>query len=69
MEILGLVLLMFIAWPLMAAANKAHREETGVNAPTRSQPRYIRRKARPKGISEQAEYEQWLARKQRQNWR
>lgn len=65
MAIVGLVLLVLVVWPLMAALNKAHREETGVDAPTRSQMKYIRRKARQKGIGEETAYNQWVARKQR----
>ncbi|MDR6663488.1 hypothetical protein J2W51_006082 [Tardiphaga robiniae] len=60
--IVGLILLPF-AWMLIAAANKAHRDETGVNAPTRDGWRRIRRNARKKGISEAEAYNQWLNRK------
>lgn len=60
--IVGLILLPF-AWMLIAAANKAHRDETGVNAPTRDGMRRIRRNARKKGISEAEAYNQWLNRK------
>ncbi|OYU90133.1 MAG: hypothetical protein CFE29_14130 [Bradyrhizobiaceae bacterium PARB1] len=60
--IIGLILLPF-AWMLMAAANKMHRDETGVNAPTRDAMRRIRRNARKKGISEAEAYNQWLNRK------
>lgn len=63
--VIGLILLPF-AWLFMSAANKTHREETGVNAPTRNAMRNIRRRARKLGISEAAAYDQWLARKQRQ---
>lgn len=60
--IVGPILLPF-AWILMAAANKAHRDETGVNGPTRDGWRRIRRNARNKGISETEAYTQWLNRK------
>lgn len=60
--IVGLILLPF-AWMLIAAANKAHRDETGVNAPTRDGLRRIRRNARKKGISEAEAYNQWLNRR------
>jgi hypothetical protein len=46
------------------AGNKQHRDETGVNAPTRNAMRRIRRNARKKGISETEAYFQWLNRKQ-----
>jgi hypothetical protein len=60
--IVGLILLPF-AWALLASANKTHRDETGVNAPTRDGWRRIRRNARKKGISEAEAYNQWLNRK------
>ncbi|WP_407186961.1 hypothetical protein [Bradyrhizobium centrosematis] len=62
--VIGLILLPF-AWALLAAANKAHRAETGVDAPTRTAMRNIRRNARRKGISEEQVYGQWLQRQQR----
>jgi hypothetical protein len=62
--IVGLILLPF-AWMLMAAINKEHRDETGVNGPSRDALKNIRRNARRKGISEGQAYDQWLARKQR----
>jgi hypothetical protein len=49
----------------MAATNKAHRAETGVDAPTRNALRNIRRNARRKGISEEQAYREWLGRQQR----
>ncbi len=58
-------LLMPVAWLLMGAANKAHRDETGVNMPTRSAMRNIRRTARKKGIPEEAAYSDWLVRQQK----
>ena len=64
MTILGIIAVIF-CWILIAALNKAHREETGVNAPSRQAMRNIRRNARRKGISESQAYEKWLARKQR----
>lgn len=60
--IVGLILMPF-ALMLMFAVNKSHREETGVNAPTRDAMRRIRRNARKKGISEAEAYNQWLNRK------
>jgi hypothetical protein len=62
--IVGLILLPF-AWMLLAAANQKHREETGVDGPTRDGWRRIRRNARKKGISESEAYLQWLNRKTR----
>ena len=59
--VIGLILLPF-AWALLAAANKAHRAETGVDAPTRTAMRNIRRNARRKGISEEQAYREWLQR-------
>jgi hypothetical protein len=49
----------------MAANNKAHRAENGVDAPTRNAWRNIRRNARRKGISEEQAYSEWLGRQQR----
>jgi hypothetical protein len=62
--IIGLVLLPF-AWMLMGAANKQHREETGVNMPSRGAMKGLRRRARQRGISEEQAYAEWLARKQK----
>lgn len=58
----AIVALIFV-WALIAAANKQHRDETGVNGPTRHGWRRIRRNARKKGISEAEAYNQWLNRK------
>lgn len=55
--IIGFILSPF-AWVFMTASNEAHKNETGVNAPTRSRMNSIRRKARKNGISEQAAYSQ-----------
>lgn len=62
--IIGLILLPF-ALMILAAAGKAHREETGVPMPSRGAMKNIRRTARKKGISEAAAYSQWLLRKQK----
>jgi hypothetical protein len=62
--IIGLILLPF-AWMLLAAAGKAHREQTGVPMPSRGAMKNIRRNARKKGISEGEAYAQWLNRKQK----
>jgi hypothetical protein len=62
--IIGLVLLPF-AWMLMGAANKGHREETGVNMPSRSALKGLRRRARQRAISENEAYAEWLMRKQK----
>ncbi len=59
--IIGLI----ISLALMAGANKQHKEEMGVNMPSRNAMKRIRRNAREKGTSEQAAYEQWLRNKQR----
>jgi len=64
MAILGFILLIVVTIALVGL-NKQHREETGVNMPSRGSMRNIRRTARRKGISEQQAYEEWLARKQR----
>lgn len=61
--LVGLILLPF-SWMLIAAVNKEHRNETGVNMPTRSAMRGIRRTARKKGLTEEAAYNQWVERKQ-----
>jgi hypothetical protein len=64
MAVVGVVLVVF-CFVILAALNKAHREETGVAAPSRGAMRNIRRNARKKGISEAEAFEQWLARKQK----
>jgi len=64
MWIIGLILLP-LCWALIAAANKQHKDETGINGPTRKQMSNIRRNARKKGISEDAAYAEWLRREQR----
>ncbi len=60
----GLVLLPF-AFLIMLGLNKAHRDQTGVNMPSRSAMRGVRRRARKKGISEAQGYSEWLQRKQK----
>ena len=62
--VVGLILLPF-AWALFAAASKAHRTETGADAPTRNAMRNIRRDARRKGISEEQAHREWPQRQQR----
>ena len=62
--IIALVVVAFI-WLLMGAINKQHREETGVNMPTRSAMKNLRRRARKRGISELQAYNEWVERKQR----
>jgi hypothetical protein len=62
--IIGLIGVVF-SWILMAAINKQHREETGVNMPTRSALRNLRRRARKQGISEEEAYTGWVERKQK----
>jgi DNA polymerase-3 subunit epsilon len=64
--IVALILLPFV-WMLLAAQNKAHRDETGVNAPTRHGWRRIRRNARKKEISAPEAYNQWLDQKGHSN--
>lgn len=63
--VIGLILLPF-AWALMTALDKEHRDATGVNMPTRSALRGLRRRARKQGITEEEAYARWLARKQKQ---
>lgn len=53
----GAVLLIIVCWVLIAALNKAHRDQKGINMPTRSAVRDIRRSARKKGLSEAAAYD------------
>lgn len=67
-EVFWLIVLVLVVWPLMAAANKQHKDATGVNAPTRSQLKNIRRQARQKGLSEEAAYYAWLQRKQKNQY-
>jgi hypothetical protein len=57
--------LFIFALMLMFAVNKQHREETGVNMPSRGAMKNIRRNARRKGITEEQAYNEWLLRKQR----
>ncbi|MCP1909637.1 uncharacterized membrane protein YoaK (UPF0700 family) [Bradyrhizobium elkanii] len=64
MAILGFILLVVMFF-VMIAVNKAHKDETGVNMPSRNAMRNIRRTARKKGISQQQAYDNWLRRKQR----
>nr|WP_314527818.1 hypothetical protein [uncultured Brevundimonas sp.] len=64
MAILGgilAVVAMFVTFSLQSA----HRDQTGVWGPSRSQMRNIRRQARKRGVSEHQAYDDWLARKQR----
>lgn len=49
----------------MFSANERHKEETGVDGPTRKQLRYIRKQARKRGISDAEYYEIWLKNKQK----
>lgn len=63
MEIGGLILLV-VCFVLMAALNKGHREQTGVDMPSRGAMRNIRRNARKKGTSEEAAYTAWLLKEQ-----
>jgi hypothetical protein len=58
-------ILAILAMLVTFGLQKSHHEQTGVWGPTRSQMRYIRRKARKEGISEHAAYEAWLSNKQR----
>lgn len=46
LQIIGFILLPF-SLLLLAAINKAHKEETGVSMPSRSALRSMRRRARP----------------------
>ena len=64
LEVLGISLLL-LSWIFIAAFNKKHREETGVNMPSRGAMKGIRRRARKKGISEAEYYSEWVARKQK----
>lgn len=67
MEILALLLLP-LAWWFSSAVNKAHNDEHGVNMPSRTAMKNIRRAARKKGISEGAAHAQWVGRKQRKRF-
>ena len=58
-------LLLFLGLGLLAAVGSAFRNETGVNMPTRSALRSIRRRARKLGISEEQAFAENIARKQR----
>ncbi len=62
--IIGLILLPF-AVLLSMAANKQHREETGVPLPSRKQFNRFYRTARRKGITVDQAYQEWLGRQQR----
>ncbi len=64
MAILGAILAV-LAMLVTIGLQKAHHDQTGVWGPSRSQMRYIRRKARKEGLSEQAAYETWLSSKQK----
>src|SRR5215208_5327041 len=58
--VIGLIMMVWIT----AAFNKAHRDLTGVNMPSRSAARGLRRRARKKGISYEQAYDKWVERKQ-----
>ena len=62
--LIGLILLPF-AWAFSGAVNKAHQDETGIDAPIRNDMRNIRRNSRKKGISEEQAYSEWLSRMQK----
>lgn len=64
-QVLGMVLIP-LALVVMAMANEKHREEHGVNAPSRKAMARIRRNARKRGVSTSDAYETWLHHKQRQ---
>ncbi|TCU78844.1 hypothetical protein EDE08_101626 [Bradyrhizobium sp. R2.2-H] len=63
-QVVGFILLPF-ALLLLAAANKAHKEETGVSMPSRGALKSMRRRARKKGVSEAEYYAGWVQRKQK----
>jgi len=58
-------ILLAFAFLLTIGFNKAHKESTGIDAPSRNAMRNIRRNARKKGISEAEAYSAWLHRKQK----
>jgi hypothetical protein len=62
--IIGLVLLPFV-WIVGVTISKPHREQTGVDMPSRSVMKRIRRRAREQGITEAEAYANWLERKQK----
>jgi len=64
MAIFGFVMVVF-CWILIASLNQKHRDEHGVDQPTRRQSAYIRRMARKKGMTEGQAYGRWLANKKR----
>ena len=63
MVVIGFVLAVLMIF-VMFALNKEHRDETGVNMPSRNAMRNMRRRARKNGISEKQAYDDWLKRKQ-----
>ena len=66
MAVIGFILCVLMIF-VMIALNKGHRDETGVNMPSRNAMRHMRRRARKNGISEEQAYNDWLARKQKAN--
>jgi hypothetical protein len=64
LHVLGFILLVLV-WALLAAVNKAHKEETGVSMPSRSALKSMRRRARKQGVSEVEYYAGWVQRKQK----
>ena len=64
-QLIGLVLSPF-ALMLTMAISKQHREETGVNVPSRGAQKALRRRVRKRGITEQQAYAEWVERKQKQ---
>lgn len=63
MQVFGMLMLP-VVWALVAFANERHRDEHGVNAPTRRAMSRIRRNGRRKGIGTGQAYDEWLAIKQ-----
>lgn len=68
LAVLGAIVLVVLWLGIQASIAKdrqTHREETGVDVPSRQALARIRANARKKGISIDAAYDEWLANKQR----
>lgn len=65
MPLILLIPVLLVLWLIIEGLRKGYRDQTGVKMPSRSQARYIRRKARKSGISEAQAHDEWLERKQK----
>ncbi|MDX8443865.1 MULTISPECIES: hypothetical protein [Mesorhizobium] len=62
---MGAVILVAVGLVLLAAFQSGFKKQTGVDAPTRSAMRGIRRRARKAGMNEEQYFNEWIERKRR----